>query len=75
MKRITNESNKYAIINAYITGLKEFTTQANVPGLNTINKIISAAIKIGNDNFKILRYLSMIIPPLHNVGLASVHYS
>ena len=75
MKSITNESSKYAIINAYIAGLKEFITQLNVPGLNTINKIISAAIKIGNDNFKILLYLSMLLPPLHNIGLASVHYS
>ena len=75
IKTTTTESNKYAIIKPYITGLKEFTIQLNVPGLNTINKIISDAINIGSVIFNILLYFSICFPPLHKICLTSVHSS
>jgi hypothetical protein len=58
---MTKESKRYAIINAYITGLKEFTIHLYVPGLNTINKIINDAINMGSDIFKMLLYLSIAV--------------
>lgn len=61
IKNITTESNRYAITRPYIIGLKESTIQLNVPGLNTINKIISKTINIGSDIFKMLLYLSILL--------------
>ena len=65
IKNITTGSSRYAITRPYITGLKESTIQLNVPGLNTINRIISDEINIGRDFFKRLLCFSIVLPPLH----------
>lgn len=63
MKNVTNESIKYEIINAYITGLNDDLSHKNVSGLNTISKIISIKNNMGSDSLNKLLYFS-ILPPL-----------